>query len=144
VRPLARSEGHDAPGLVDELVLCLAAVIDEIVVGFEDTVGEPVVAHELPDVLYLVEFGAFRWQGDNGDVGRHNKARRRTDPEKDLSSSRRFFAASCLHDRIKIRNGFQDANLVVTTRATARQYEAYALLRRVRNTFGYHFVTTPL
>jgi hypothetical protein len=30
--------------LIDELVPRLAAVVDEIVVGFEDTVGEPVIA----------------------------------------------------------------------------------------------------
>ena len=44
MRPLAEPDGHDAPGLVDELVACLTAVIDEIVVGFEGTVGEPVAA----------------------------------------------------------------------------------------------------
>ena len=60
MRPLAQSDGHDPPGLVYELVPCLAAVVDEIIVRFEDTVGEPVVAHELPDVLDRVEFGAFR------------------------------------------------------------------------------------
>ena len=76
VRPLTQSDGHDAPGLVDELVPCLTAVIDEIVIGFEDTVGEPVVAHKLPDVLDRVELGAFRRQGDNSDVGRHDEARR--------------------------------------------------------------------
>ena len=54
MRPLAQSEGHDPPRLVDELVPCLAAMVDEIVVGFEDAVGEPVGAHELPDVLDLV------------------------------------------------------------------------------------------
>ena len=74
MRPLGQSDGHDPPGLVDELVPCLAAVIDEIVVGFEDAVGKPVIAHELPDVLDRVELGAFRRQGDNGDVGRHNEA----------------------------------------------------------------------
>ena len=62
--------------MVDELVPCLAAVIDEIVIRFEDAVGEPVVAHELPDIFHWVEFGAFRRQGDNGDVGRHDEARR--------------------------------------------------------------------
>jgi hypothetical protein len=76
VCPLAQSDGHDPPRLVDELVPCLAAVIDEVVIGFEDTVGEPVVAHELPDVLDRVELGAFRWQGDNGDVGWHDEAGR--------------------------------------------------------------------
>jgi hypothetical protein len=29
----------------------LAAMVDEIVVGLEDAVREPVVAHELPDVF---------------------------------------------------------------------------------------------
>jgi hypothetical protein len=38
VRPLALSDGHDAPGLIDELVPGRTAVIDEIVVGFEDTI----------------------------------------------------------------------------------------------------------
>jgi hypothetical protein len=76
VCPLAQSDGHDAPWLVDELVPCLTAVIDEIVIGFEDAIGEPVIAHELPNVLDGVELGAFRRQGDNGDVGRHDEARR--------------------------------------------------------------------
>ena len=53
----------------------LTAVIDEIVVGFEDTVREPVVAHELPNVFHRVELGGFRWHGDNGDVWRHDEAR---------------------------------------------------------------------
>jgi hypothetical protein len=73
---MAQTDGHDAPGLLDELVPSVAAVIDEIVVGFEDTVREPVVAHELPDVLDRIEFGAFRRQGDDGDVGRHDETRR--------------------------------------------------------------------
>jgi|GEM_PF-2479028 len=34
-------------GLTDQFVPCFAAMVDEIVVGFEDTVREPVVAHEL-------------------------------------------------------------------------------------------------
>jgi hypothetical protein len=51
-------------------------VIDEIIIGFEDTIGEPVVAHKLPDVFNRVELGAFRRQGDDGDVGWHNEARR--------------------------------------------------------------------
>ena len=51
-------------------------MIDEIFVGFEDAVGEPVITHELPDVLDWVELGAFRRQSDNGDIGRHDEARR--------------------------------------------------------------------
>jgi hypothetical protein len=43
---MAQSDGHNPPRLVDELVPCLAAVVDEIIVGFEDAIGEPIVAHE--------------------------------------------------------------------------------------------------
>ena len=72
MRPLAQSDGHDAPWLIDELVPCFAAMVDEIVIGFEDAVGEPVVAHVLPDVLDRIELRAFRRQGDNGDVVWHD------------------------------------------------------------------------
>ena len=41
MRPLAQSDGHDAPGLIDELVPSVTAMVDEIVVGFEDAIGEP-------------------------------------------------------------------------------------------------------
>lgn len=44
-------------------------MIDDIVVGFEDAVREPVVAHVLPDVFNGIEFRGFRRQGENGDVG---------------------------------------------------------------------------
>ena len=47
MRPLAQSDGHDAPGLIDELVPSHTAMVDEIVVGFEDAIGEPIVAQEL-------------------------------------------------------------------------------------------------
>jgi hypothetical protein len=76
VRPLAQSDGHDLPGLIDELVPCLTAVVDEIVVRFEDAVGEPVLADELPDIFHRVEFGAFRRQRDEGDVRWHDESRR--------------------------------------------------------------------
>src|SRR5271165_1054050 len=66
--PIAQSDGHDTPGLVDELVPGVAAVSDDVVVAFEHAVGEPVVAQELPDVLGRVEFGAFGRQRQYGDV----------------------------------------------------------------------------
>ena len=75
--PLAQPDGHDAPGLIDELVPGEAAVIDDIVVGHEDSVGEPVIAHELPDVLDRVQFGAFGRQWQQGDIGRHLECCRR-------------------------------------------------------------------
>jgi hypothetical protein len=49
--PCAQSNGHDAPELVDELVPRITAAIEEGLVGGEDPVAEPVVAHELPVVL---------------------------------------------------------------------------------------------
>jgi hypothetical protein len=54
VCPAAQADGHDAPGLFDELVPGITAVIDDITLGVEDAVGQPVVADELPDVLNWV------------------------------------------------------------------------------------------
>jgi hypothetical protein len=56
--PLAESDGHDAPRLIDEPIPREAAMVDDIVVGSEYAVGQPVVAHELPDVFDRIEFGA--------------------------------------------------------------------------------------
>ena len=38
--PLTQTNGHDFRGLIDEFVPGEAAVIDDIVMGFEDAVGE--------------------------------------------------------------------------------------------------------
>jgi len=62
--------------LIDEIVPSLAAVVDEIVVGFKDAVGEPVVTQELPDVFDRIELGTFRRQRNNGDVWWHDESRR--------------------------------------------------------------------
>ena len=56
---MAQSDGHDAPWLIDELVPCVATVIDEIVIALEDAVREPVVAHETPDIFDRVQLWAF-------------------------------------------------------------------------------------
>ena len=69
MRPLATTDCHDVPRLIDELVPGFAAVIDDVVVGCEDPDGEPVVAHELPDVLDRVGSGAFGRQRDDADIG---------------------------------------------------------------------------
>ena len=69
MRPLAQSDGHDLPGSVDKGIPGVTAMIGDIVVGFEDTVREPVVAHVLPDIFDRIEFRAFRRQRDNGDIG---------------------------------------------------------------------------
>ena len=54
--PISQSDGHDGPRLIDEFVPGIATVVEDIVVGEEHAVGEPVVADELPDVLDRVEF----------------------------------------------------------------------------------------
>ena len=46
-------------------------MIDDVVVRCEDAVGEPVIAHELPDVLDRVQLGTFGGQRDDADIGRH-------------------------------------------------------------------------
>jgi hypothetical protein len=53
--PITKSDRHDGPRLVDELVPGIAAVLEDVIVGAEDAVGEPVVADELPDVFDRVE-----------------------------------------------------------------------------------------
>ena len=57
--PITHSDGQNTPALVDEFIPGFAAVIDDVGVGFEDPVGQPIVAHELPDILGWVEFGTF-------------------------------------------------------------------------------------
>src|SRR6516225_1202549 len=93
-------DGHDAPGLVDELVPSVAAMVDEIVVGFEDAVREPVVAHELPDIFDRIELGAFWRQRNDGDVCRHDEAGRQVpasliDQEDGMGSGRDRFGDLC-------------------------------------------------
>ena len=48
--PVSQSDGHDEPRLIRELVPRRAAVIEDVAVGGEDPVGDPVLAQELPDV----------------------------------------------------------------------------------------------
>ena len=66
--PIAKPDGPDGPGLVDELVPGMAAVIDNVIIGLEDPVRQPVFPHELPDILDRVEFRAFWRQWQQGDV----------------------------------------------------------------------------
>jgi hypothetical protein len=51
VGPIPQADGHDRPRLIDELGPGLAAVIENVVVGCEDPVGDPVLPHKLPDIL---------------------------------------------------------------------------------------------
>ncbi len=71
--PFPPSDGHDLPWLIDELVPGLAAQGDDLVIGYEDPVRQPVVAHELPYVFDRIEFWRSRRQGQERDVGRDHK-----------------------------------------------------------------------
>ena len=66
--PVAQADRHDGPRLIDEFVPGVATVLKDVVVGPEDTIGEPVVAHELPDIFDRVEFGRLGRQRHQGDV----------------------------------------------------------------------------
>ena len=55
---------------------------DDVVVAVEDPVREPVVAHELPDVLDRVQLGRARWQRQDGDVRGTTRARARCQPAR--------------------------------------------------------------
>ena len=55
-------------------------MVENVVVGFEDAVREPVGAHELPDVLDRIELGRFRRQRQERDVVRDRKLRRDMPP----------------------------------------------------------------
>ena len=69
---MAQSEGHDFPGLLDKPVPGIAAVVEDVVVGCEDPVAEPVVAQVLPDILDRVEFRGSWRQREQGDVVGHD------------------------------------------------------------------------
>jgi len=62
------------PWLVNEAVPGEAATAEDIVVEPEDTISEPVLAHELPDVLHRIEFGAFRRKRQQRDVLGHDQS----------------------------------------------------------------------
>ena len=54
-RPITRVDRHDFPGHVDALVAGPATITENAVGGVEDSVGEPVVAPDLPDIFHRVE-----------------------------------------------------------------------------------------
>ncbi len=68
MRPFAHPNGFDARGLADQLVPGITAMIENLNVGFEDAVGEPIISHELPDVFDGIEFWAFGWQRNDADI----------------------------------------------------------------------------
>ena len=66
--PIAARDGHDFPRLIDERVPGVAAVIDYVVEGFENSVRQPVLPHKLPDIFLAVEFGRAGRQLQERDV----------------------------------------------------------------------------
>ena len=80
MRPVSHSDGHDVPGLGLEFIPGIAAVIDEVVGVEKDPIGQPVVSHELPDVLLRAEFRALCWQRHDGDVTWDDEFRREMPP----------------------------------------------------------------
>ena len=77
---MAQAEFHNGPRLIDELVPGIGAVIDDVFVAAEDTVGQPVVPHELPDVFLRIEFWAFGGKRDDGDVAGNDQIGRQMPP----------------------------------------------------------------
>ena len=58
------------PRLIDERVPGVAAVIDDVIDGFENSVRQPILPHELPDIFLAVEFGRAWRELQEGDVDR--------------------------------------------------------------------------
>ena len=48
-------------------------MVEDVWVGREDPVRQPVVAHELPDVFHWVQLGGFGRQEQERDVGRDHE-----------------------------------------------------------------------
>lgn len=71
--PAAQSNGHNGPWLVEELFPGEAAQGDDLVVGLEDAIGQPVLADELPDILDRIELRGARRQGEDSDIGRNDQ-----------------------------------------------------------------------
>ena len=66
--PFSVADRSDAVWLRDDFVPGFAAVVEDVVIALEDAVGEPVVAHELPEVLDRVELGRPGRERHQGDI----------------------------------------------------------------------------
>ena len=66
--PLPDSNRHDEPGAIDQFVPVEAAMVDDVFVAGKDPVGEPVVAHILPNALNRIELGRLGREGDERHV----------------------------------------------------------------------------
>jgi hypothetical protein len=73
--PFPRSDRHDEPRAFNQFVPAETAMIENVFIVGEDPVGEPILAHVLPDVLDRIELGGFGRQGNERDVFRHVQLR---------------------------------------------------------------------
>ena len=71
--PNPRADRHDVPCLFGGFVSGAAAVIDDVVASGEHPVRQPVVTHELPNVLLWLGLGTFGYQRRDHDVVRHGR-----------------------------------------------------------------------
>ena len=55
--PPARSDRHDEPRAFNQFVPVEAAMVEDIIVVGENPVGEPIIAHVLPNVFDGIELG---------------------------------------------------------------------------------------
>jgi hypothetical protein len=55
--PSPRSDRHDEPRAVNQVVPVETAMIEDVFIVGKDPVGEPILAHVLPDVLDGIELG---------------------------------------------------------------------------------------
>ena len=65
---ITSAHGHDRSRFIDEAVPGGIAMIEDVLVGSEDAVGDPVVTHELPNVLGGFPFGGAGREGHQGDI----------------------------------------------------------------------------
>ena len=54
-----------------ELVPCFLSGLNDIVIGLEDAIGQPVLTQELPNVLDGIEFRCSGWKPDQCDIARN-------------------------------------------------------------------------
>lgn len=73
MRSLSHAIVHNVAWMADEVVPREAAVVKDVIVGFEDPVREPFVAHELPNVFDRVDLGASRGKRHQGNSKRHDE-----------------------------------------------------------------------
>ena len=66
--PIERHGASQVGWLIDKRIPGVAAVIDDVVEGFEDSVRQPVLPHELPDIFLAVEFRRARRKLQERDV----------------------------------------------------------------------------